>query len=411
VNISLAALPTSRRPLAALLAANAVSLVGNVLAAMAIPWYVLETTGSASKTGLVGFVTLVPTVLGAFFGGGIVDRVGQKRISVIADLASGASVALIPLLHATVGLAFWQLLVLVFLGALLDAPGGTARTALYPEMIDAAGIQPERAHTAYQGVQRLSQMLGPAMAGVLIAGVGPATVLWLNAASFAVSAALVAAAVPESTATPARGRYLDDIREGFTVLRRDRLMRAVVVTVTITNLLDSAIGAVAMPVLAKDVYGSAQALGVMFAGFGAGAVAGSFIFFAVGHRVPRRAAYLTGFIVMAANLWVMAAMPALPVLVASRFLSGMAASPINPILMTVFQARVPPELRGRVLGTTTAAVLSAAPVGVLAAGYLIEGFGLQTVVGVVAAVYLLTTLSLVFNPALREMDRQPALAP
>ena len=70
---------------------------------------------------------MLPTVLGALLGGAPLDRLGRKRASVLADLASGASVAAIPLLYHTVGLAFWQLLVLVFLGALLDAPGNTAR--------------------------------------------------------------------------------------------------------------------------------------------------------------------------------------------------------------------------------------------------------------------------------------------
>ena len=70
--------------------------------------------------GLVGFFTALPTVIAAFFGGAIVDRVGHKQMSIVSDVASGVTVALIPLLYGTIGLEFWALLVLVFLSALLD---------------------------------------------------------------------------------------------------------------------------------------------------------------------------------------------------------------------------------------------------------------------------------------------------
>src|SRR5512134_2809932 len=114
------ATPKNSLPLIALLTANAISLVGNVLSAIAIPWFVLQTTGSATRTGITGFFTVLPVVLAGFLGGTLVDRLGYKCTSIIADLASGVTVAITPLLYFTIGLAFWQLMVLVFLGALLD---------------------------------------------------------------------------------------------------------------------------------------------------------------------------------------------------------------------------------------------------------------------------------------------------
>ena len=88
----------NRLPLYALLAANGISTVGNMLTLLAIPWFVLQTTGSAAKTGLTGAFAVLPLALAAFFGGALVDRVGFKRLSVAADLASGLTVASIALL-------------------------------------------------------------------------------------------------------------------------------------------------------------------------------------------------------------------------------------------------------------------------------------------------------------------------
>src|ERR687885_42443 len=105
--------PRSTVPLLALFAADAISLTGNAVTQLAIPWFVLVTTGSPTLTGLAVFFSFLPTVIAALFGGVVVDRLGFRTTSVAADLASAATVAAIPALYLTVGLAFWQLLVLV----------------------------------------------------------------------------------------------------------------------------------------------------------------------------------------------------------------------------------------------------------------------------------------------------------
>jgi MFS family permease len=217
-------LPERRVPILALLSANAVSVVGNAMSAVAIPWFVLRTTDSAIRTGITGAVGALGAVLAAFFGGPIVDRLGFKRTSVAADLVSAATTAFIPLLFATGYLTFWLLLVLVFLGAVLDAPGMSARQAMIPELARSARMTTEGANSADSAVPRLAQFLGPPLAGVLITAFGAIGVLWLNAATFVLSAALVAAAIPTARSSaigepPTEGTrgYLDELLEGFEV--------------------------------------------------------------------------------------------------------------------------------------------------------------------------------------------------
>lgn len=159
-----------RLPLVALLVADAISLTGNAMGFVAIPWFVLETTGSATLTGVVAALTFAPTVLATFFGGAIVDRLGFRRTSVMADLASGVTVAMIPLLHATIGLELWQLFVLVFLGALFDAPGATARRSLLPDLAALSGTRMERATGINGAIQHGSLLVGAPIAGLLVAG-------------------------------------------------------------------------------------------------------------------------------------------------------------------------------------------------------------------------------------------------
>ncbi|MDQ3547406.1 MAG: MFS transporter, partial [Chloroflexota bacterium] len=111
---------SKRVPIYTLLLASAISNVGNMLTMIALPWFVLETTGSAAMTGLVGFFVALPNFVAGIFGGTLVDRLGYKRVSIIADLVSGFGVLMVPLLYITTGIAFWQLLTFVFIGALLD---------------------------------------------------------------------------------------------------------------------------------------------------------------------------------------------------------------------------------------------------------------------------------------------------
>src|SRR5688572_27121286 len=177
--------PKSRNsiPLYSLFIANAISLVGNVFSLIAIPWFVLQTTGSATQTGVTGFFTILPVVLAGFFGGTWIDRLGYKQTSILSDLASGMTTVLLPLLYLTIGLEFWQLMVLVFLGALLDAPGGTARHALLPELAEQAGMTIERVTSLAHVTERSARLMGAPLAGLLIGIVGTVNVLWLDAAS------------------------------------------------------------------------------------------------------------------------------------------------------------------------------------------------------------------------------------
>ena len=183
-------------PLVALLSANVLSLTGNRTHLCAIPWFVLQTTGSVAKTGIVAFFATVPALLASFLSGPLVDRWGHRRTSIVADVASGSTIALIPLLHGIGGIAFWQILALTFLGARLDVPGELARDSLVPDLATRAGIgsNVSMLRTNFSG--RTSGLLGPPLAGVLVAFAGPSMALTLDAATFAISAALIAWCVP-----------------------------------------------------------------------------------------------------------------------------------------------------------------------------------------------------------------------
>ncbi len=389
-------------------------MVGNVFSNIAIPWFVLETTGSAAKTGLAAFFTLLPAILASFFGGALVDRVGFKRMSILSDLASSLAVAAIPLLYTLDRLDFWYLLMLVFLGALLDAPGTTARSALVPDVAQHADMQLERATSLMQAIQRGSTFVGAPLAGVIVAIWSTESALWLNALSFVLSAAIIAVGVPRQTsgeepdADVAPQAYLKELLDGWRFIASDPLVRAIVLTVMITNFLDAPIFAVVLPVYASDILGSAFALGLMIAAFGGGALVGALLFGAIGHKLSRRLTFIGSFIVVGVPFWILAAAPSLPIAVTALTVGGIAAGPLNPLMQTIGYERIPAGMRGRVFGTITAGAYIAMPLGVLLAGYALEWLELRITLLIIATCYLVTTVSLLFNPGIREMGMAPS---
>ena len=399
-----------KRVIYSLFIANAISMTGNQLTLLAIPWFVLATTGSAAQTGITAFFTLLPTVLSTFFGGAFIDRIGFKPASIIADLASGMTVLLIPLLFTAGWLPFWLLQVLVFLGALLDAPGVTARDALLPELAAAAEMPLERIASLNQIVERSSRLLGAPAAGFLIALVSAQNVLYLDAATFAVSALLVWLIVPNikidrpaDEIDPTSG-YLADLQAGLRYVRQDILILTIVGIVLITNFLDAALASVIYPVFVRDVYGSAIGLGLIFGVSGGGAVVGALIYSAVGHRYSRYKVYVWSFIVVALARIPIIFLPPLWIVLTTAAIVGLAAGPLNPIMSAVSYSRIPSAMRGRVLGVLRSGAFMAMPLGVLLAGYALDGLGLRLTLIIVVGCYLLTTVSLLFNRQLRAMD-------
>ena len=402
-----------RRPIAALFAADAVSLTGNTVARIAIPWFVLETTGSAALTGLAAFFGFLPIVISAFFGGALVDRLGFRRTSVIADVASSGAVAAIPLLELTVGIEVWQVMALVFLGALLDAPGTTAREALVPDVAELGGVRIERATGLHSAIARGAVLVGAPLGGVLVAALGATAALWIDAASFLVSALIVRTLVP--ALRPHRDleapvRYLAELAEGVRFVARDRLLRAIVLTVLITNFLDGPIATVIYPVFARDAFGGPAQLGLMLGTFGGAALLGALVFGGIGHRLPRRLTFLVAFFVVALTLLGLAALPPLPITLALLAVGGFAAGPINPVLGAVEYERIPPHLRGRVFGAITAGAWAAIPLGTLLGGVAVEAVGVGPTLLAIGICYVAVTGYGFVNRAFAEMDvRRPAI--
>ncbi len=405
----------SLRPLGGVLAAMAVSLTGTRVSAVALPWFVLVTTGSAAQTGLVAFCEMTPYVVVKAFTGPLVDRIGPRAISWTTDLASATAAAAVPVLHALNLLSFPFLLILVALIGAARGPGDLAKEVMVPEAAERGRVPLERA-TGLTGVtERLASTIGPAAGGSLVALLGPLTGLVVNAGCFALGSVIIGLALPRgmghaSQEIPSQAGtgpgYWRRFGEGFTFLRSQPLLLTVIVMVAITNLLDAAFAAVLMPVWARESGNGPTAIGLTGSVLGATAVGGSLIAAMAAHRLRRRVVFFTGFLLAGApRFLILASHAPMGVVLAVFAASGFGAGFLNPVLGAILFERVPRRMLGRVSALGDSLAWAGIPLGGLIAGAAVASVGLVPVLLAGGLSYFLTTNLTGLRPEWREMDR------
>ncbi|MFE7528633.1 MFS transporter [Kitasatospora sp. NPDC057542] len=410
----------SLRPLAGVLTATAVSLTGTRVSAIALPWFVLATTGSATMTGLVAFAEMAPYVAVKALTGPLVDRLGPRVVSWTTDAVSAVAAGLVPLLHAQGLLPFWVLLVMVAVIGAMRGPGDLAKSVMVPEAADRAQVPMERA-TGLSGVtERLASTVGPAVGGGLVALIGPLAGLAINAGTFALGSLIIAIALPRGmgrSAVPAAATdpseqeppagYWRMFREGFTFLRSEPLLLTVIVMIGITNLIDAGFVTVLVPVWARESGNGPAAIGLLAAVMGATAVVGSLIAAAVASRLPRRTVFFTGFLLCGAPRFLVLALGAPMWLVLTVVaISGFGSGFLNPIIGAVLFERVPRHLLGRVHALGDSLAWAGIPLGGLVAGAAVALVGLIPSLIVGGVLYFATTTLAGLRPEWREMDRR-----
>ncbi|AQZ61515.1 MFS transporter [[Actinomadura] parvosata subsp. kistnae] len=409
------------RSLAGVLAAIAVALTGTRVSAIALPWFVYVSTGSAVYTGMVTFAEMAPYVLVKALAGPMLDRVGPRRVSWAADVVSAAAAGALVLLHALVALPPGALVALVAVIGAARGPGDLAKEIMIPEAAERGRVPLERA-TGLMGVtERLAQTAGPAAGGAIVLAVGPMASLGVSAGCFALGSLIVAWALPAGmghrapAASPAREGYWRRFGQGLTFLRGQPLLLALAVVVGVTNLLDAAFSQVLVTVWAKESGHGPGVVGLNSSVMGLTAVGGSLLAAALAHRMRRRPVFFVAFL-LAGPPRFLALAAGLPVwaIVAVFAVSGFAGGFLNPILGAITYERVPRELLGRVGALGTSLAWAGIPLGGLLAGAAVSLAGLAPVLLACGTAYALVTSVTGLRREWREMDRlrgRPAAAP
>jgi MFS family permease len=388
--------------LRALLAAEVISTTGAQMTWVALPWFVLTTTGSATRMSLVMAAEAVGLAVVGFPSGRLLDRLGARRTMLLCDALRGPLMLLVPALHWAGGLSLGLLLVVAFALGAMSAPYFAAQRMILPELLGEDETLVSQASALFQGATRLTLLLGPVTAGVLIGFVGAPAVLVVDAATYAVAVVLVAFFVPATEPVPSEGQDRGVIA-GLRWVAAEPLIRAWRFCLIVGDIAWQAIF-VALPVLVVARYDSdARIVGVLFAAFGVGAVLGNVVAYRMVERVDGLRLIARIALAQALPLWLLVVELPAAAAVGALFASGVANGLINPSLHAIITLRIPPALRGTVMTSLMTIYALAMPIGILGAGPLLDAYGVAPVFAAAAAVQMLAMAG-VAGAALRARD-------
>jgi predicted MFS family arabinose efflux permease len=373
------------RRVSALLVAEVVSTTGSQMTWLALPWFVLVTTGSASRMGLVLAAEVAGVGLLGIPGGAVAARLGPRRTLVLSNLGAGAAVAAVPMLHALDALSFGLLLALVFAAGALWAPQFSAQRVALAELLDDDEARVSDANALLQAATRATLLLGPVLAGVLISAIGAPAVLVVDAATFAFAVVTIGVFVPRTP--PAVAPSGDDPRGLFAGLRylaHDRLLRAWTVSMAVGDAAWNALFA-SLPFYAYTRYDAdPRVAGLLLACFGVGAVIGNALSFRLRPKFDALSLVAVAVVAQALPLWLLLAAGPAWVVGFALIASGVANGVANPSLHAMLTLRAPQALRQQVLSAVLAADMLASPLGYLGAGVALAHAGVLPLFAAVA---------------------------
>ncbi|NBO68627.1 MAG: MFS transporter, partial [Actinobacteria bacterium] len=338
-------------PFVMLQTSNIASGVGNGIVMIAVPWLVLDLTGSPAAAGLLGALVMLPGIVVSPFIGTMIDRIGRRKVSIYADVLSAVSVLLFVLVDRVGELTYIWVVLLAVLGAVFDPAGHTARKALIPNAAAASSISLETANSRHEGLFAVGWAIGPAIGAALIKFVGPVDAMLATSFLFFVASVSVMLMRIVDSASETRDQNMPHENfwqatvAGFRALHADRALFSLTIIFMFTSAVYMPIEMVILPVHFERL-GDAGGLGATMTALASGMVLGAFSFGAIARRFSRFAILGGVMIGVAFAVMPMVWLPPTFVFVIAGFLMGAIWGPFNPLWNTLIQSRVPTEMQG-----------------------------------------------------------------
>jgi MFS family permease len=379
-----------------------VSTIGSEVSALAFPLLVLATTQSPAKAGVVGFAQTIPNLL-YLPAGALVDRWDRKRIMLAADAGRAIAFASLAVALTAEQLTFAHILVVALVEGTLGVFFRVAEASALPQVVPKEQLPTAIAQN--QARQQGAGVVSQPLAGFLFS-IGRVVPFAFDAITYAasfMSLLFVRPAFQEQRERP-RERLRTEIAEGVVWLARERFLRATILLSAGTNFAHAALGLVLI-VRARELGASPREIGIMFGVFAAGAVVGALI-------APTVQRTLAPALLLIGAIWLWAIATAALVAVTEPLLLGALAAvqalvgpAWNVIVGSYRYALVPDRLLGRVQSAGALVSWGTIPLGVLAAGFLLERLGARATFWVLTAIFLAVAVGATSAKTIRHPPR------
>lgn len=349
-----------------------ISTLGNQLTQVAVPYQTYLLTHSSLFVGLVSMGQLVPLITASLLGGALIDVVDRRKLVLVVEsgmLLCSAGLAL----NSDMGPALWPVFVCSAVSAGLSGVDNSSRNAMVPRMV---GLDKVTASSAlFQVVFQLGTIVGPTIAGLLLAGAGVRFVYWLDVASFGASLLAVFLISPQPPVSGGvRTASLRSVLEGFKYLRgKQGVQGAYIIDL---NAMVFGMPRALFPALGTTVFGGgASTVGLLYAAPGAGALLGAVTTGWVGRVRRQGLAVIVAVVVWGAAIASFGVVRWLPLALLLLAAAGWADVISAVFRNTIIQHAVPDEFRGRLMGVQIAVVTGGPRLGDLESGAVASAFG------------------------------------
>ncbi|MGZ6642987.1 MAG: MFS transporter [Solirubrobacteraceae bacterium] len=373
-----------------LFGAQAVSVFGDRMVAVALAFAVLSVGGSASSVGLVLAARTLPLVACLLAGGVVADRVSRRAVMVAADLVRFASQGLSAVLLIAGAADVWSLAALAAVTGAATGFFNPASTGLLPAIVPAGQLQ--QANGLRATAMSVGEILGPMLAGAVVALAGAGWAIALDAATFAGSAAFLARLRVPSAGDRAPASFLGDLRDGWGAFTARTWVWAFVACAALANLGWGAWSSLG-PVVADRDLGGAAVWGSVLAAMGVGALIGSVLAVRAEPRRPLVVSGLSG-LLMAVPMGMLAAGVPAGALAAVATCAGGSMMLGNSLWESTLQRHVPPESLSRVSSYDWFGSIALTPVGLMLWGPLSDVIGIEASLWAACALVLVAHLAM-----------------
>ncbi len=351
-----------------------ISSFGDSITNTAMPLLVLALTGSGLAMGVVGVLTTLPDLIVGLPAGAYADRWDRRKMMLYADLGRCVLTALVPISVWLDGPTLAVILAVTFPMNVLRVLWLAAYTAAVPGLVGRAEVP--RANAIFEAVFNVGWIIGPALAGLLAAAIGPGATIAIDAVTFLLSAgAMLLVRRPlRAESRTEQTHILADIREGIAFVARQPTLRACIALWTTTSVISTGLTTVTIYYITIDRGLSSAVVGTVLSGFALGSLVGS----VAAARLAFRATgvvMLVGAAVFGACLVVIATGVPEPAMIAAAFVAGAVNSNILVAYITMRTLFSPDALLGRVGATARTLSVGLTPIGALTAGILLDSIG------------------------------------
>ncbi len=380
---------------------------GNSAVHIAIPWLVLEITGSSANAGVVLGISGFSVIFTAPIIGGLIAVLGARPVSIWADIISAASVVLFPIVGMLFGLNLASLLIIAVLGAIFDPAGATARKSLIQAVAQRDGLSLLKFNGTYEAAATIGTVIGPTGAALAIGFVGINATFYLIAIVFLLASCL-AFFIPVVT-THVRteesfsiGNVFSETRIGIKALWHDKPLMSLVGLYTLLTAIYMPVESIVLSRYFRDI-NEPQTLGFVLSAMSVGIVIGALQF----HRAIRVFSpgnlVIISMTLIGAVVCAMAFLPNAIIFIGLGLALGLAFGPVSPMNNFLVQQRMPQHLHGPVFGTQFSLMYLATPAGTLALGLIVQSVSIPPLLFWIGALFIGVTLLVGFTGPLRRL--------